>query len=310
MKIKERRRARSAVQGLAWLSVIVAALGIANRARADETDACISASEKALGLHKAEKLIDERSSLSICAASSCPDAISSSCQQRLAQVKQAIPSIIFFAKDANGQDVAAVKVIVDGIPYADHLEGSPIVMDPGEHQVRFEAEGQAPIVHRFVLHSNEQNRRETVTLGAPAPLQPAIPKALPVETRPLETTAGSTTSSAERGHAQRVAGLVVGGVGVAGLLAGAVAGGLSLSAHGNYEKDCGSNIGAPAGFCNAAGVSGESDAATKGTISTVAFIAGGAAVAAGAALFLFSPRGSSAPQVGVGPGSLWVQGRF
>jgi hypothetical protein len=298
-----------AAHGFVYLSVVVATAGAAKGARADETDACISASEKAVSQQKAEKLIDERASLSICAASSCPEAISSSCQQRLAQVKQAIPSIVFYAKDGSGHDIAAVKVTIDGAPYSDHLDGSAIVLDPGVHEVLFEAEGQPPVVQRYVLHANEQNRRETLTIGT-APVSVAVvPMAATTAEAARPAEAGST-SGAGGGNAQRTIGLVVGGAGVAGLIAGAIFGGLSLSAHSSYEKDCGSNIGAPAGLCNPAGVSGESDAATKGTISTVAFIAGGVALAAGAGLFLFAPKGSSAPQVGVGPGSLWVQGRF
>jgi hypothetical protein len=284
------------------LVVVATAAGATGDARADDTDACISASEKALSLHKARKLIDERKSLAICAASICPEAISASCHQRLEQVKQAIPNIVLVVKDARGNDVAAVKLAIDGAPYADHLDGNAIALDPGEHEFRFEVAGQPPAVQRFVLHQNEQNRRETVSIGAASTEGAAVPLIAPSP----EAAPPSSTGS----HAQRTIGVVVGGLGAAGLIAGAIFGGLSLAAHDSYEKDCGSNILAPPGVCNSTGVSGESDAATKGTISTVAFIAGGVALAAGGGLFLFAPKGSSTPQVGVGPGSLVVKGQF
>jgi hypothetical protein len=293
----------NAARDLVGLSVLAAAVAMASGARADDTDACISASEIAVAMHKTDKLIDERTSLSICAASTCPDAVSSSCQRRLALVQQAIPSVIFFAKDGSGHDLAAVKVTIDRAPYADHLDGSAIVLDPGEHEFRFEVEGQPPVVERLVLHSNEQNRREIVTIGAAS----ASPSPLATPTETGVPTANASTSG---GQTERAIGLVVGGVGALGLIAGAIAGALAISAHSAYEKDCGSNVGAPAGFCNAAGVRGESDAATKGTVATVAFIAGGVALATGAGLFLFAPKGSSAPRVGLGPGNLWLQGRF
>ena len=82
-----------------------------------------------------------------------------------------------------------------------------------------------------------------------------------------------------------------------------------MSAHSSYEKNCGANIGAPAGQCNSAGVTGQSDAATKATMSTVFFIGGGVAAAGGAALFFFLPRTAST-QVGLGPGSVTLSGRF
>src|ERR1700722_19716690 len=94
---------------------------------AQDTDACINASEKALALRKAEKLISERASLSTCAAPSCPDAVRSSCEQRLAQVNLAIPSIVFLTKDGTGHDLAAVKLTIDGALDADRLDGSAIV---------------------------------------------------------------------------------------------------------------------------------------------------------------------------------------
>jgi len=56
--------------------------------------------------------------------------------------------------------------------------------------------------------------------------------------------------------------------------------------------------------------SGESDAATKGTISTVFFIGGGLLAAGGAVLFLTAPSGTSSTQVGFGPGSVLFKGQF
>jgi hypothetical protein len=280
-------------------------------AHAQDTDACINASEKAVAQHKAQKLVNERALLAVCAASSCPEVVRSSCQQRLAQVNQSIPSIVFSAKDGAGHDVAAVKLAIDGVAYTDPRDGDAIVLDPGEHEFRFEAPGQAPVVKRFIMHQGEQNRREDILVG-PAAL-PATTVAPTVPPPPDSAATTSALTAGERrsthGNTQRAIGIVVGGVGVASLAAGAIFGGLSMAAHGSYENDCGGKIGAPAGFCNHQGVSGESDAATKGTLSTIFFLAGGVAAAAGAAVFFTAPRGD-AMQVGVGPGAVVVKGRF
>jgi hypothetical protein len=304
-----------AKQGPAFLTVLAAMTGAATLARAQDTDACINASEKAVALRKADKLIEQRAALSTCAASSCPDAVRTSCQQRLAQANQAIPSIVFLAKDGAGRDLAAVRLTIDGATYADHLDGSAIVLNPGEHEFRFEVAGQAPVVKPFVMHQGEQNRREVIVLGAAAiPAAEMAPSASAAPaTRDASTPAPAAAAdqgAPSRGGPQRTLGLVVGSVGLASLAAGAIFGGLSMAAHGSYEKNCGTNIGAPAGLCNSQGVSGESDAATKGTLSTVFFIAGGVATVAGAALFFTSPKGPASSQVGVGPGSLVVKGQF
>lgn len=272
--------------------LVLAAVFDSGIAAAQDTDACIAASEKAVSLRKTEKLIEERASLSVCAASSCPDEIRTSCGQRLGQVTQTIPTIVFLAKDGSGHDLTGVSLAVDGAARSDHMDGSAIELDPGEHEFTFQTAGQSPVVQRFVLHQGEQNRRETIVIGAVLPAAPV----------PDASTSGGPTWG-------RTAGLVVGGVGVASLVVGAIFGGLALSAHSSYETNCGANIGAPPGQCNSTGVSGQSDAASKATVSTVFFIGGGVAAAGGAALFFFMPK-SASTQVGLGPGSVTLSGRF
>jgi hypothetical protein len=304
----------TAHQRFLGLLAFAAATSAATFARGQDTDTCINASEKALSQRKAEKLIQERASLSICAASSCPEAVRSSCQQRLALVNQAIPSMVFFAKDGAGRDLSAIKLRIDGAVYADHLDGSAIALDPGEHEFRFETTGQQPLVKRFVMHQGEQNRRENILIGAAtepvgaAPASTARAAAADSIPQPPATADEATP----RQGSTRALGLVVGGVGVASLAAGGILGGLSMAAHSSYEKDCGSHLGAgvPSDLCNADGVSGEKDAATKGMLSTIFFIGGGVLGATGAVLFFTASKGGTTTQVGVGAGSVVLTGEF
>lgn len=298
---------------LAFCLAVAASQAVTTVAAAQDMDACISASEKATASRKGGKLMDARASLSKCAAASCPDAVRTSCQQRLVEMNRAIPTIVFATKDGSGRDVTGVKLTVDGAVYADRLGGSAIALDPGEHDFRFDAAGQT-LVKRLVLRQGEQGRREEVVIGAAAkPPATAQPAAAPAATAPATTSAPSRgPDGAERGQALRTTGLVVGSVGLAALATGAVFGALSLIAHNDYEKNCGSNIGpgVPSGSCNAQGASGEQDAANKGDLSTVFLVGGAAALAAGAALYFLAPSGASDVQVGIGPGQLLVMGRF
>jgi hypothetical protein len=274
--------------------------------RAQDTDACISASESAVGLHKAGKLIDARAALSKCAAPSCPEAVRTSCQQRLAVASDAIPSVLFFVKDSSGGDLAAVRLTIDGAVYSEHLDGSAVTLDPGEHEFRFEVAGQEPVVKRLLLHQGEKNRRENLVIGAaPAPAVTA-PAPAP-DAQPMDP-----------GKTRRLTGLVVGGVGVAGLITGAIFGGLTFSETSSYMTHCGKMIGAPPGQCNVAGVSGEGTASTFGAVSTVAFIVGGVAAAGGAVLYFTAPKSATSRATGaqlpftvaVGPTGLSFAGRF
>jgi hypothetical protein len=272
----------------AWtFAVLVALVTSAPRTTlAQDMDTCIQASERALGLRKAVKLLDARAALSTCASSSCPEVVRNSCLERLTEVGQAIPSVVFFAKDPSGNDLSEVRVSIDGKPYADRLDGSAISLDPGEHDFHFEAAPAPPADVRLVLHQSEKNRRVDVVLGAPKGSGAPPP------------TAALTSHETS---ARPAIGLAVGGAGAALLVVGAVFGVLSLAAHDSYERDCGSSIGAPTNQCNAAGVRGQQDAATKGTLSTVFLIAGGAATAAGALIYLTAPRRVPDIKLGLGP---------
>jgi len=284
------------------LLLLAAALVVpTSAARAQDTGACIAASESALALKKADKLMDARRQLSLCAAPSCPDVVKGSCEKRLAEVSQAIPSIVLFATDATGNDLTAVKLSIDGAAYADRLDGRAIELDPGEHELRLEVAGQPPTVKRLVLHQGEQGRRESVVVGPPPAATPVPPPAASI----------AADAEPSPGGTQRTIGWIVGGVGVAGLTAGGVFGLLAISAHNSYEQHCGNNIGAPSSNdCDSTGRSGQSDASTKATLSTVFFVGGGVAATAGMTLLLTAPKSITGTQVGVGPDGIVVQGRF
>jgi hypothetical protein len=293
----------------ASIVALAAFLGAPGLARAQDIDQCINASEKAVALRKAGKLMEARASLSRCSASTCPEAISTSCQRRLADVIQAIPSIVFTAKDGNGHDLAAVALTVDGAAYSDHLDGTAMELDPGQHDFRFEVAGQAPVVQHFVLNESEHNRRERIIIGG-VPIIAGQAADARNEGADAMASPGAGAGQTSGSSAQRTAALVVVGAGAVGLVAGVVFGALSVSAHSSYEKDCGSSIGAPPGYCDAQGVSGQSDAANKGTLATVFFVAGGVAAAAGGVWYFLAPNGSDGVQVGAGPGGISVKGEF
>jgi len=272
---------RSARAQAVVVIALLARLAVAYADAETQAPACIRASDEAIARRKAGELLQARASLSACASPACPAVVRASCAQRLAETNQAIPTIAFLTRDDEGHDLASVKVTVDDGAYAGFPGGAALSLDPGAHVFRFDAPGRPPVVLQFVLLEGDQRRRETIVISAP-----------------------------ERGSAQRTLGLAVGGAGVAGLVAGGVFGVLSIQAHDAYERQCGGSIGAPAGECTAAGVSGQRDAAMKGTVSTASFLVGGGALAAGALLFFLAPRARSGVDVAVGPGGLAVSGRF
>ena len=153
----------------------------------------------------------------------------------------------------------------------------------------------------MVIVEGVKGRSEVVVLGsvAPAPAAPA---------------ADATPATGGGGSSQKTIGLVVGGMGVAGLAAGSIFGLMASSSWSTAQKE-------QSGAQYQQATNDQKTASTYATVSTVAFIAGGIAVAAGAVLWFTAPSGESggaatmtawsvAPSVSPGGGGVLMQGGF
>lgn len=264
----------------------IAALTGAAPARADDAW-CIAASEQGLALRRAGKLHEALAQLAACAAPSCPDEVKTECANRIADVKAAMPTLILAATDGAGNDLRDVKVSLDGAVLVSSLDGRPVAVDPGSHALRFEQTGQPPVEKTLVLREGEKDRRESVVIGPPPPPPPVATAAAPEA--PPQPSWWTT---------QRTLAVVGAGLGVAGLAVGGVFGAFALSDK-NQEHDNCSSSGCP----NQPQAKADYDTGNQNaTVSTVAFIAGGAFLAAGAVLF-FTARDPAAPPTS---GSLYL----
>jgi hypothetical protein len=170
--------------------------------------------------------------------------------------------------------------------------GTAIPLDPGEHLVEVGASRKQLWSQKVVIPSGAQSVAVDVpTLAdeapAPAALPPPPPPMAPVApVSPVSPEAPDTQPGRSTGRF--VAGFVVGGVGVAGVIVGAAFGGLTFSKKGQIGTHCTS-----AGACDTTGYGLQQDAHQDATISTVAFAAGLAAVAAGTILVVTAGSPSS-----------------
>jgi hypothetical protein len=131
---------RPSLTTLAVMTVIVSAARPA-RAADPTMSECLSANESAIKLRGDHKLRQARDQALTCSASTCPGEVRETCQLRVRDLNAAIPTIVFLAKDAAGQDIVAVKVLMDGEPIGDRLDGTAIAVDPGQHKFSFGAPG-------------------------------------------------------------------------------------------------------------------------------------------------------------------------
>ncbi|HXN33560.1 MAG TPA: hypothetical protein VN894_16940, partial [Polyangiaceae bacterium] len=177
---------------------------------------------------------------------------------------------------------------MDGQLLSDRLDGTAISLDPGEHRFVFEAPGRPEVERVIVLHEAEKERRERVVFESlPAPSAP--PPAA--------------------GDALRTVSIVAGAAGGVGLALGSVFGLMASSSWSSSKAECASPVNCQN---HGAAVSDHDTALTDATISTIAFAAGGAALAAGVVLFVTSVtrpqatgvRWQLVPAVGSGGGGI------
>jgi hypothetical protein len=264
----------------------------ANAKAADPTTAdCLGATDEALKLGNEHKLRAERAQLLVCAAASCPADIAKDCTGRIEQLNAQIPTIIFTAKDGSGADLSGVKVTMDGEVLVNHLAGTGLSVDPGEHTFTFETAGQPTVTKKFLVQASQKDRHELIAFGAPA--------------TPSTSTPTDATDSGGGLGGQKIGALVAGGVGVVGLGLGAVFGIVAMSQKGTAQSAC------PNTCATQDGVNDWNSAASSATISTVAFIVGGVGLAGAAALWFTAPSGTSASaQVGLGPSGIQLRGTW
>jgi hypothetical protein len=235
---------------------------------ADDKAACLDASLQAQSLRAAHQLVEAREQLRVCATSRCPAVVAADCSSWLAEVEKALPSIVLSARSAAGADLVDVRVSVDGKPLVSKLDGQAMPMDAGAHTFHFEGADGPGLDQQVVVKEGEKNQAVAVVLGAPAP-----PPAPVIHDRAAE---GPQPSSA-----WKTVGWVLGGVGIVGLGVGTAFGVIAL---GNKSSDCPTSD-----TCKVGSLSGlRSDA----LVSDIGLIAGGALLAGGVALVLFSPGAS------------------
>ncbi len=108
-----------------------------------------------------------------CAREECPAAIKKDCSEAISDLDKTMPSVVFRAKDSSGNDVLDIFIEMDGTPLVDHLDGSPVLVDPGPHELTFER-GKRKVTHTVLV--GERDRPIVVTFedDTPSKATPAV----------------------------------------------------------------------------------------------------------------------------------------
>jgi hypothetical protein len=163
------RRARA----LAGVACAIAALVTAGDVRADETDACLAASDSGQKERDSGHLIEAEKQFLFCSRDVCPRVVRNDCGKWASDVQGRTPTLVFAARDNKGTDLAEVGVEVDGAAAASKLDGRAVPMNPGEHHLRFTHEGSAPIEQTVLVREGEKGRTIAVEFAAPGAAEEA-----------------------------------------------------------------------------------------------------------------------------------------
>ncbi|MFO0613302.1 MAG: hypothetical protein U0414_11975 [Polyangiaceae bacterium] len=196
----------------------------------------------------------------------------------------------------------------NGKPIPTPMIGVPFPVDPGTQTVEVSAPGRQVWLGEAVVNAPGVSKISVPKLapgGAPQP--------------PAGATPARDTS---RGNGQRIAGVVVGSVGVAGLVVGAVFGGLAIATVGDIHDRGLCDPTTPV-RCSQEGLDLQDDANAQANVANIALPIGGAAVVTGIVLFVTAPRAKPGPPptkpaaafdvspiVGPSVGGLIVRGSF
>ena len=107
------------------------------------------------------------SELIVCSQESCPAVLRADCAGVLAEVRSALPSVVFAADDGSGHELTDVKVYAAGELLASKLDGRAVPIDPGTFDLRFERVGQPAVVISQMIREGEKSRVIRVSLGTP-----------------------------------------------------------------------------------------------------------------------------------------------
>ena len=194
---------------------------------------------------------------------------------------------------AAGAAVPGFEVKLDDAVVGGPSLGIALPIDPGPHAVAASAPGKRPWQAQVTIRVGPSQETVVVQALVDAP-QEASPSAAPA-------SAATAPEQSSPGKTQRIIAYGLGGLGVVGLGLGTAFGLTAISKNdesnskGCFGNDC---------ISSAAGL--RRDARSAGTLSTVAFAVGGAALAGGAILFFTAPSSKpsqrASARISVAPG--------
>ena len=215
---------------------------------------------------------------------------------------QIVPELPYLTVVVSASVQHSSSVLRDGVPLLPNAQGVEVPVDPGEHSIVFVGPDGARTEQRVVLARREH---KTIVLGfanareaerAAIPATPAHPLPLPAQDSPSGTSSWV---------------YVTGGIGVAGILTGTIAGVMALRDKHVVDDHC------DGAACDTRGKDSADAGKTEATVSSLGFGVGIAGLVSSVIIYLAdSPRTTARSarakswSVAISPTSVGVVGAF
>jgi hypothetical protein len=282
---------------LAPASFVLSIVGTPARAfAADSTkDVCLSSADQGQSLRDDGKYSSAREQFATCSRDVCPKLVHDQCSEWLHQLDEAMPTVVLGVKDDHGADVVTARAFADGKLIAPSLDGKPVALDPGSHDIRFERDAPAQSVSMHVVLRTGEKNREVMTafpaVEGQAPPASEAPAPSPSSPTTPEVPEGSSTSS----NGRTITSLALLGGGVVGVGLG-VFFGLASQSDKNQAGLLRGVVGTggcptPSTNANCQQLSDKVDAQNReALVSDVLYVAGGVLAAGALVTWLLWPK--------------------
>jgi len=198
---------------------------VASSALADEADVCLDSHVTAQQTRSEGALLVSYLALQRCAAATCPRQVRDECALWQRELESVLGTIEVAITAPAGVDAAAARVRIDGADPLVPLGSNRFRATAGKHVVEVVRDGEAPI-RQEVQVAPGASARVAITLPAPSAPGPRTTQG-PLEPPPSESDDSPPNLT--------IPGVVLLGVGGAGLIAFGVAAGLGYGAYGDLD---------------------------------------------------------------------------
>lgn len=138
---------------------------------------CAASFEQSQRLRNSSSYVEASKEALICTNEACGGVLAAECGKLYEELQAATPSVVFGARDEQGNELTGVRVQIDAGETPLALDGKPVALDPGPHDFLFLADGSPPTHQTTVVRTGEQLRSVIGVLKKQPPLAKDAPPA-------------------------------------------------------------------------------------------------------------------------------------